>query len=147
MLRRFHIWTSASREAYRAWLRTNVPRAFAIAPGGKVGSFSGAPWDTAAAVREKALQDCATNVPLGCAIYAENLDVVWPGQQSRAASPPGPLLKTWNYALVPDGRFIWHGPAAARGVVVWGHSYGGPEIDNRGNQPESLIRPLEQRRL
>ena len=132
----------AGRASYEAWLRTNLPRAFALTPSGRVGWFSGDPRDTIEGVREKALQQCAAKGAPGCALYAENLDVVWPGQQSHAAPPPGPLLKTWNYAFVPDSRFIWHGPAAARGVVVWAHSYGGPEVDNRGIQPESLIRPL-----
>ena len=132
----------AGRASYEAWLRTNLPRAFAVAPGGKTGSFSGNSRETIEGVREKALQQCAAKGAPGCAIYAENLDVVWPGQQSRAAPLPGPLVKTWNYAFVPDSRFIWHGPPAARGVVVWAHGYGGPELDNRGLQPQSFIRPL-----
>ena len=132
----------AGRATYEAWLRTNLPRAFAVSPGGKTGWVSGGIRDTIEAIREKALQQCVAKGAPGCALYAENLDVVWPGQQSRAAPPPGPLVKTWNYALVPDARFIWHGPAAARGVVVWAHGYGGPETDNRGIQPQSLIRPL-----
>lgn len=132
----------AGRASYEAWLRANLPRAFAVAPGGKTGWSSGGNRDTIESIREKALQQCAAKGAPGCALYAENLDVVWPGQQSRAAFPPGPLLKTWNYAFVPDGRFIWRGPAAARGVVVWGHGYGGSEADNRGIQPQSFIRPL-----
>lgn len=132
----------AGRASYEAWLRTNLPRAFAVAPGGKTGWASGGGRETVGAIREKALQQCAAKGAPGCALYAENLDVVWLGQESRAASPPGPLVNTWNYALVPDARFIWHGPAAARGVVVWAHGYGGPEMDNRGIQPQSLIRPL-----
>ena len=132
----------AGRASYEAWLRTNLPRAFAVSPSGKLGWASGDIRDTIEAVRDKALQQCAAKGASGCALYAENLDVVWPGQQSHAAPPPGPLVKTWNYALVPDARFIWHGPTAARGVVVWAHGYGGPELDNRGIQPQSLIRPL-----
>ena len=68
----------------------------------------------------------------------------WSGRASgsRATPPPGPLLKTWNYAIVPDERFIWHGAPAARGIVVWAHGYGGPEVDNRGAQPQSFLRPL-----
>lgn len=132
----------SSRASYEAWLRTNLPRAVAIAPGGKIGWTTGGPHDAIEGVREKALQQCVAKGGPGCALYAENLDVVWPGRQSRTAPPPGPLLKTWNYAFVPDDRFIWRGPAIARGVVVWSHSYGGVEIDNRGIQPDSNIRPL-----
>ncbi len=132
----------AGRATYQAWLRTNVPRAFAVAPSGKTGWVSGGVHDTIEAIREKAVQQCVAKGTPGCALYAENLDVVWPGQQFHAALPPGALVKTWNYALVPDARFIWHGPAAARGVVVWAHGYGGPEVDNRGIQPQSFVRPL-----
>ena len=132
----------AGRASYEAWLRTNLPRAVAIAPGGKIGWTAGGPRETMEAVREKALQQCAARGAPGCALYAENLEVVWPGQQSRPAPPPGPLVKTWNYALVPDERFLWHGPQAARGVIVWGHGYGGMDSDNRGSQPQSHLRPL-----
>lgn len=132
----------SGRASYEAWLRTNLPRAVAIAPGGKIGWTTGGPRDSIETIREKALQQCAAKGAPGCALYAENLDVVWPGQQSRAAPPPGPLIRTWNYVFVPDDRFIWRGPAAARGVVVWSHSYGGVEIDNRGIQPDPHIRPL-----
>ncbi len=132
----------SSRASYEAWLRTNLPRAVAIAPGGKIGWTTGGPHDAIEGVREKALQQCVAKGASGCALYAENLDVVWPGRQSRTAPPPGPLLKTWNYAFVPDDRYFWRGPAAARGVVVWSHGYGGSEADNRGVQPQSHIRPL-----
>lgn len=132
----------AGRASYEAWLRTNVPRAVAISPGGRIGWTAGATRDTLDGVRERALQRCAAEGASGCALYAEDLDVVWPGQQSHAAAPPGALIKTWNYAFVPDARFIWRGPAAARGVVVWGHGYGGTASDNRGSQPQSHVRPL-----
>ncbi len=133
---------AAGRAAYEAWLRTNLPRAFAISPSGKIGWISGSSSDPIEVIREKALQQCAAKGSPGCALYAENLDVLWPGQQSSAAPPPGPLIKTWNYVFVPDARFIWHGPAAARGVIVWADGYSGPETDNRGIQPQSFIRPL-----
>ena len=132
----------AGRASYEAWLRTNLPRAVAIAPGGQIGVASDASANGLDGVRSNALRECATKGGKGCALYAENLDVVWPGQQSHAGVPPGPLIKTWNFAFVPDERFIWHGPAAARGLLVWGHSYGGPEKDNRGVQPQAHNRPL-----
>ena len=131
----------AGRASYESWLRANLPRAIAIAPGGKTGWAAGGSGDTLETVRERAMQSCAAKGP-GCAIYAENLDVVWPGQQSHTPPPPGALIKTFNYTFVPDERFIWRGPAAARGVVVWGHGYGGRASDNRGSQPQSHVRPL-----
>jgi len=130
------------RASYERWLRANLPRAVAIAPGGKIGWFGGGPRDTIETVREKALQQCVAKGAPGCALYAENLDVVWPGQQFPPTPPPGPLLNTWNYAFVPDARFIWHGPASARGVLVWGHGYGGTESESRGIQPQAHVRPL-----
>jgi len=132
----------AGRTTYEAWLRTNVPRAVAITPTGQFGWFAGGTRDTIDTVREQALQRCRAKGAAGCALYAEDLDVVWPGQQSHTPPPPGALVKTWNYALVPDARFVWRGPAAARGVVVWGHGYGGTASDNRGAQPQSHVRPL-----
>ena len=68
------------------------------------------------------------------------LSVVWPG---RAWQPglraPGPLVDTLNYGFIPDERFLWHGPAAARGVVVW--SVGtAANVDLRGVQPPPYLR-------
>ena len=41
---------------------------------------------------------------------------------------------------MPDARFVWRGPQAADGVVVWGHGYGGEGRDERGLQPPPLVR-------
>ena len=131
----------AGRASYEAWASANLPRAIAIAPDGKTGWAAGVRSDTLDSVRERAMQLCSAKAP-GCAVYAENLEVVWPGQQSRTPPPPGALIKTVNYAFVPDERFIWRGPAAARGVLVWGHGYNGAASDNRGLQPQSHVRPL-----
>ena len=132
----------AGKAAYALWLNTNLPRAFAVEPSGGFSAHVGKPYEALDAVRSAAVEDCSAKSKTRCTLYAENLDVVWPGHESRANLPPGPLLKTWSYSFVPDENFIWHGPAAAKGVLVWGHSYGGPERDNRGIQPQSHNRPL-----
>lgn len=137
---------NAGRVAYARWLLSNLPRAFAVAPGGAYGVSVGSDRDADPArdapAREAALQDCRAKAVPGCAVYAEGLNITWPSREARAPAPPGPLLRTWSYALVPDARYIWHGPQAARGVMVWAHGNNGPEVDGRGAQPYQLIRPL-----
>ncbi len=48
-------------------------------------------------------------------------------------------MDTINYGFVPDERFLWHGPAAARGVVVWSHRQIA-DVDSRGLQPPPFVR-------
>ena len=60
----------AGRATYEAWLRTNLPRAFAVSPGGKTGWVSGGIRDTIEAIREKALQQCVAKGAPGCAFYS-----------------------------------------------------------------------------
>ena len=132
---------AAGRAAYARWLTVNLPRAVAIAPGGKIG-WSGGTGGSVEEARAKVLEQCAATGATGCALYAENLDVVWPSQRWAPPPVPGPLISTWNYAFVPDPRFIWWGPQSARGAYVWGHGYRGLASDNRGAQPQSHVRPF-----
>ena len=134
---------AAGQASYRDFLSVNLPRAFAVGSGGAFG-FSGGN-GTIEAARTKALDSCAAKGGTDCAIYAENLDVVWPGLLSRTAPPPGALLSTWNYEAVPDNRYFWRGPAAAAGVYVWAHGLGtlngyGGLADARGLQPQTHVR-------
>lgn len=123
---------------YARFLLVNVPRAFALSQNGRWGWFGGG--GTIEEARAKALKSCADEGGTGCAIYAEDLNVVWPG---RASAPlpqvPGPLLETEDCAFVPDPRFIWRGPATAAGLYVWGHGKDGVK-DQRGRQPQSYVR-------
>jgi hypothetical protein len=67
--------------------------------------------------------------------------VVWPGQQSappRASTAPVKAGTGW--ALVPDGRFLWQGPRAARGAYVWAHGRSAGGQDSRGSQPQPHVR-------
>jgi dienelactone hydrolase len=58
------------------------------------------------------------------------------GPVDPALSPAAPLISTWNYSLVPDARYQWHGPEAAAGVYVWSHGKGPRDTDHRGEKPQ-----------
>jgi hypothetical protein len=133
---------ATGRAEYGKFLIANLPRAFAVSNNGRAGWAGPAPSPEVA--RSVALERCAAVGGTGCALYAVDLDVVWPGRPAwRHASAPGPLLSTGNYAFVPDERFFWHGPQAAAGAYVWSHGKG-PAIDsdNRGLQPPAHVRPF-----
>ena len=129
---------AAGRALYAQWLLTDTQRAVAVGSNGKIGWYGGGP--SLPAAREQALALCAAHGGTACQIYAENLDIVWPGRQAAAAKPPGPFVATINYAFVPDERFLWHGPAAAAGVIVWSHGKQGVDVDARGEQPPPFLR-------
>ena len=128
---------AAGRALYAEFLGANTPRVAALGSNGKIGWYSGGP--SLAAAREKAIALCQQHGGVECRPYAEDLAVVWPGQAWQPPRVPGPLVDTFNYSFEPDQRFLWHGPAAARGVVVWshGHSENG---DSRGLQPPPWVR-------
>ena len=127
-----------ARAAYATFVTTNLPRAFAVSPSGAWGWSGGR--GTIDEARAKALQSCAGKGATGCEIYAEDLQVVWHGRPPVAlARPSGPLKAERDYALVYDERYFWHGPAAARGVYVWGHGKG-PGQDGREAQAQNYVR-------
>jgi hypothetical protein len=126
------------RASYQSWLDANLPRALAIGTNGRVGWSSGG--STMEAVQESALAACRQQGGTDCALYAENLAVVWPQHPSPPPPPPpGALISTFSYDFTPDARFIWWGPQAARGVYVWAH---GREPGARGMQPPPDLRPF-----
>ena len=63
---------------------------------------------------------------------------------SDTAPVPGPLVANEHYAIIPDQRFIWHGPQAALGIVVWGHGLDEHRRDLRGQAPPAFLRPLNK---
>ncbi len=129
---------ATGRESYARFLQSNLPRAFALAPDGTFGWYGGA--STPEEARDKALKSCSGKGAEHCALYAEDLRIVWPGKESPApSSPPGPLIETTDYAFVPDPRFLWHGPSAAAGLYVWGHGKNNM-MDMRGQQPPPYVR-------
>ncbi len=129
---------AAGRTSYARFTAINLPRAFALSPEGRSGWFGGA--GTIEDARAKALKSCADKGGSNCALYAEDLRVVWPGRPpGDLPTVPGPLIQTIDYAFIPDPRFIWHGPAAAVGIYVWGHGKHG-FADSRGLQPQNHVR-------
>ena len=128
---------AAGRALYADFLLANTPRVAAVGSNGRIGWYSGgASLDGA---RTRALALCAEHGGTECRPYAENLSVVWPGREWHPAPQPEPFVDTINYGFVPDERFLWHGPAAARGVVVWAHG-SNAAVDSRGLQPPPFLR-------
>jgi pimeloyl-ACP methyl ester carboxylesterase len=109
----------------------------AVGSNGKIGWAAAG--KTPDQVRNEAMAQCTAHGGVACRLYAEDLDIVWPGREQRAPAVPGPLASTMNYAFVPDARFFWHGPAAAAGVIVWSHGKHG-DWDSRGVQPPPVMR-------
>ncbi len=129
-------------ELSRTLLR-NLPRAFAIGPGGAYASRAGnaAP----EAVAEAALEACQAHTPrqLPCRLWLRDLEIVFPGREWAPATPPEGT--GWRQAVretVPDARFLWWGPDRARGVVLWAHGRGASGEDSRGRQPQAWLRHL-----
>jgi hypothetical protein len=109
--------TSQGRSSYQDFLLMDVPRAMAIASSGQYGWYGGG--HSIEDVRARALKSCADKGGADCAIYAEDLQVVWQGRPLQQLPPvPGPLIATRDYAFAPDARFFWWGPQTARGVLV-----------------------------
>jgi hypothetical protein len=130
----------AGQQAYLRYLTSNLPRAIAISPGGGYGFYGGI--GTLEAARDKAVQSCTDKGGTGCAIYAENLQTVWPTARIEMPPPPpsAPLISGTGYNFTADNRYVWSGPARARGVYVWAHGYGGSTVDARGMQPQAHVR-------
>jgi hypothetical protein len=122
------------------FLRMNTPRVLALGPNGAFGwRAGGGPMEE---VERLALESCARRSGgIPCAVAVRDLSVVTPGRAWTPAEPPsGARLSSWNHETVPDGRFYWFGPEAARGVLVFGHGRSQGGADSRGNQPQSWTR-------
>ena len=131
---------AAGLKAYQdGFLLFPTNRAFAISSNGISGSVGNA--STIASAREGAIKSCTSKGGENCAIYAENLDVVWPGRKPTArAVAPDTLVTVEHSELAADQRFLWYGPKLARGILVFGHGYGGESQDARMTQPPAWTR-------
>jgi hypothetical protein len=130
------------REDYRRFLLRPLPRAFAVSREGAWGWASGIESDPERTA-ERALANCRRWGGSDCRLYARDLAVLWPGLEAVApAVPDRPLVAGPGYAVVPDARFLWHGPQAARGAYVWAHGRAPNGIDSRGAQPQPHVRPF-----
>jgi hypothetical protein len=126
---------ASARRAYADFLLMDLPRAFAIGAGGRVGVAGGAlSTDQAGA---EAIAACQGIGGGNARIYAQDLSVVWHGPAPPVAAARAPLISTWNYSFAPDSRFFWYGPGAGRGLYVWAH---GTSTDPLGLQPPPHVR-------
>lgn len=127
------------RADYARFLEQATPRAFALSPNGAWG-WAAAQVDIAT-TEARALALCAQWGGSGCRVYARDLAVIWPGRESRISEAPAqPIQAGAGWALVPDGRFLWQGPMAARGAYVWAHGRAAGGQDSRGSQPQPHVR-------
>jgi hypothetical protein len=126
------------RADYLRFVQQATPRAFAVGPHGGWGWASAL--ETPEQTTARALEICGRAGP-GCRVYALDLDVVWPGQESAAPrAAERPVTRGPGWQLVPDGRFLWQGPATARGAYVWAHGRAAGGQDSRGSQPQPHVR-------
>jgi hypothetical protein len=127
-------------ELSRTLLR-NLPRVFVIGPGGAFASRAGPlPVEELERLALEACQGLSRgNQP--CLPWLRNLDIAWPGREWAAAPPPADLaFGDARRVTLPDPRFLWWGPARARGVLVWAHGRNSDGADSRGSQPQAWVR-------
>ncbi|MBU8544713.1 MULTISPECIES: alpha/beta fold hydrolase [Roseomonadaceae] len=127
------------RADYRRFLLQATPRAFALSENGAWGWASAIEPDLAA-TEARALGNCAAYGGSNCRIYARDLDVLGPEPAPAPTPPADPLAGGPGWALVPDGRFLWQGPQAARGAYLWAHGRAAGGADSRGSQPQPHAR-------
>lgn len=134
--------TAEMRATHRRWIALNLGRAIAFGPNGA----HGAAWNTRdiEAAKRVALENCNRRAGgSGCALYAVDLAIVSPGREWSPSETPPATVGIGNrsaWEIVPDARYLWHGPAAARGAIVFGHGRGNADQDNRGSQPQTWVR-------
>jgi hypothetical protein len=134
--------TAENRAFHRRWTGYNLGRAIAFGPNGA----QGAAWGSRdiEAAKAQALSNCAQRAGgAACTLYAVDLAIVAPGREwAPRETPPASLGigSAMQWEIVPDPRYLWHGPAAARGAIVFGHGRGAADADSRGQQPQTWVR-------
>lgn len=128
------------RGSVERFLRMPVPRVLALGPNGAWGwqSLGG----TAEEIERRALESCQRRTNgQPCQVAVRDLAVVLPGRAWTPPEPPADMrLSSWNHETVPDPRFLWWGPAQARGVLVFAHGRSAGGADSRGGQPQAWTR-------
>jgi dienelactone hydrolase len=130
----------AGQADYGRFLLQATPRVFALSQDGSWGWA--AAQESMAAAETRALEICGRGSRDGsCAIYARDLDVVWPGRESAMPRiAEAPIVGGQGWSLFPDARFLWHGAARARGAYVWAHGRAAGGQDSRWTQPQPHVR-------
>ncbi|WP_144299664.1 hypothetical protein [Elioraea rosea] len=126
---------------YARWTGYNIGRAIAFGPNGVSGGSWGA--RNTEEAKQRALANCAQRAQgAACALYAVDLAIVVPGAAwSPPEAPPASLgIGGFGWEVVPDARYLWHGPERARGAIVFGHGRGAADADYRGQQPQTWVR-------
>jgi hypothetical protein len=118
--------------AYRAFLVEDFQRAFAIADDGGWGWRSGV--KTLEQATHDALANCAQRASAPCRVWALNNDVA-----GREPSPAAGRGDVRHGELASSASYFWHGPAAAKGALVWSHGNAG-QADARGGPTHPYVR-------
>lgn len=130
--------TPSLRDGWGLHYRGAMPEsAFAFAARGNgefAWNFAGGQPDGAAA-RSAALAACSRNVPTGCAIFGVNGTA-----EGRA---PIPIATQIIGPFRASPLHFVHGPARARGVVIWSHgravAAGGGDLDSRNSAMQGWV--------
>lgn len=132
--------TPATRALWARFIGYDLPRAFALGPRGE----GAAAWRQrdAEAAKAEALAACARRAGAECRLYAVDLAIVDPARPWRPVTeaPDSLGIGGFAWAIAPDARYLWHGPEAAHGAIVFGQGRGGNGEDYRGLQPPPWVR-------
>lgn len=131
--------TAEARALWARFITFNVHRAFAVGPGGAFG----AAWNHRSLdeAKETALRNCARRAGPECRLIAVDLAIVDPARPwTPPMEAPGSVdIGGTGWEIVPDKRYLWRGPAQARGAFVFGHGRSA-DADPRGSQPQTWVR-------
>ncbi len=126
------------RADYARFLLQPTPRVFALSSNGAWG-WAAAIEDDATATEARALENCRRWAGQACRVYVRDLALA-DGSWAPEPAPEAAIGGEGPWVLVPDSRFIWHGPGRARGVYVWAHGRSPGGADSRGTQPQPHAR-------
>jgi hypothetical protein len=136
--------TRASTERF---LRYNLPRALALGPNNAHG-WSSRPSGSLEEAERAALTSCQRySGGQPCQIAVRDLEVVIPRRAWRPPAPPADArIASANHETVADPRFLWWGPQAAAGVILFAHGRAANNVDRRGEQPQPWVRQFNNAR-
>ncbi len=112
-------------------------RDFAVGPDGFLGYAYG--FSRQKDAEQAALDACQDRLEAKgksgtCQLYAVNLKIVYPGLEFQL---PSVTYSVGDFAF--NNEYFFHGPARAKGVIVWSHGYGGFYSDGPHSHAWSFI--------